>query len=46
MINEHYINLKGYLDGCHRESDLALSIDVRIHDTKNVLKLLRQYERL
>lgn len=34
------------LDGSHGDANLALTIDVRIHDTKNVLELLWDHERL
>lgn len=33
-------------DGCHRNSNFAVTINVRIHDTKNVLKLLWNNQRL
>lgn len=34
------------LDGSHGNANFALAIDVRIHDTKNVLELLWDDERL
>ena len=35
-----------YLDGSHGKSDLNPAIDVRVHNTKNVLELLGEYQRL
>lgn len=35
-----------YLDGCDGEGDLPPSINVRVEDTKNVLELFRNDQRL
>lgn len=35
-----------YLDGCDGEGDLPPTIDVRVQNTKNVLELLRDDQRL
>lgn len=34
------------LDCSHSEHDFPVTIDIRAHDTKNVLELLGNYERL
>jgi hypothetical protein len=34
------------LDGGHREHDLGLAVDVRVHDTQNVLELVRHDQAL
>lgn len=33
-------------DGGHGNGNLTFTIDIRIHDTKDVLKLFRNYQRL
>lgn len=43
---KHEAQVRLYLDGCDGEGDLPPTIDVRVQNTKNVLELLRDDQRL
>lgn len=43
---QHEAQVRLYLDGCDGEGDLPPTIDVRVQNTKNVLELLRDDQRL